>query len=357
LTEEPNAGQLVVIQVTGLCADPKESEPEGGPLMDSGMDQPDEAFQTPPDSPSQLLANGLADVHPTPSGSATTPQTLFEALASTAAPSLLEEPQLPDHLHGIIPSPQRALISAAVSSRQAQKAVDMLKRWGNSGKTVTFSKGDHVMLRLPSTLLHGIDNTRLPCIVLEEVRPQYYRLLCQERILEGTYRPGDLQPLTGADFATEMLDQLAQYKEGTKGDVSIGTVVRKITGALSVTIGFKADHVVSNRKRLSCRCRGTCNGARCVCLQAGKECTVHCHRGLRQCDRFATLNSSVVNYEEQQGPCGEDELALEADQGSPVIERRGTGMWGKRWTYEIPVIEPQATLDINGGRVLRNRAI
>jgi hypothetical protein len=157
------------------------------------------------------------------------PQTLFEALANVPATTSPERQSSPVPLHGIIPTPQRARISAAVVSRQAQKAMDMSRRWGNSGKTVSFAKGDHVMLRLPSSLLHGIDHTRLPCIVLEEVRPQYYRLLCQDGIMEGTYRPGDLQPLTGAEFATDVLVMLEQYKKGTKGSVTIGSVVRQIT--------------------------------------------------------------------------------------------------------------------------------
>lgn len=95
---------------------------------------------------------------------------------------------------------------------------------------MTFVKGNHVSLRLPGALLHGVDVTRAPCIVLEEVRPQAYRLLSTAGILDTLYTPGDLQSLTGHTFSSEVQVVFDGYKPGTSGDIAIGAVVRDLTG-------------------------------------------------------------------------------------------------------------------------------
>lgn len=93
-----------------------------------------------------------------------------------------------------------------------------------------FRKGDHVFLALPTALLHGINNTRLPCVVVQEVKPQYYRLLCEDGLLEGTYCPGSLLRLVGATFSDALLQQAAAYVDGTIGSLTLRCVVQGLTG-------------------------------------------------------------------------------------------------------------------------------
>jgi len=95
---------------------------------------------------------------------------------------------------------------------------------------VTFVAGDHVSLRLPTALLHGVDATRVPCIVLQEVSPQYYCLLSESGILDTFYRPGSLQPLVGHTFSAQTKLAYNDYLPGMRGNVTIGAVVRSLTG-------------------------------------------------------------------------------------------------------------------------------
>lgn len=203
------------------------------------------------DEVAQIGPDALPSLAPSPA--AATPATLHEAV--NLYPTLLPLPQL-EHIsnqgiatphtacdllaigtpaHKSTPnpvstSPLRSATFAAVREKQQERQANMIKRWAGSGKTVTFTKGSHVSLRLPGALLHGVDVTKAPCLVLEEVRPQYYRLLHPLGVLQGLYRPGDLQPLKGHTFPLDTQAAFESYEEGTLGAVSIGAVVRGLTG-------------------------------------------------------------------------------------------------------------------------------
>jgi len=79
-------------------------------------------------------------------------------------------------------------------------------------------------------------------MVLEEVRPQYYRLLHPLGILQGLHQPGNLQPLKGHTFPPEMQQAFETYEEGTVGSVSIGAVVRSLTGQWQMKLGWVTAH-------------------------------------------------------------------------------------------------------------------
>lgn len=67
-------------------------------------------------------------------------------------------------------------------------------------------------------------------MVVQEVRPQYYRLLSEAGLLEGCWKPGDLQPLVGYTFLVEAQLAFENYVIGTSGSISVGALVRGLTG-------------------------------------------------------------------------------------------------------------------------------
>jgi hypothetical protein len=172
------------------------------------------------------------------------PSTLNEALNTPALPPI---PQVtPDEVHSALlainTSPLRAATIAAVQAKQLDRQANMIRRWKGGNKTTTFIKGSHVSLSLPGALLHGVDVTRAPCMVLEEVRPQYYQLLHPLGILQGLHQPGNLQPLKGHTFPPEMQQAFETYEEGTVGSVSIGAVVRSLTGEWQIKLSWVTAH-------------------------------------------------------------------------------------------------------------------
>jgi hypothetical protein len=126
-----------------------------------------------------------------------------------------------------------------------------VRRWGASGKTTNYSKGKHVSLLIPPDLRHGLDQTRIQCIVLEQPKEGYHRLLCEDGVLEGLYRPGSLQKLVGYQFSSEVMRLYEEHRRWQKGTVPLGHVARKLSSESPVVV--VANRVpVSLLKKVAC---------------------------------------------------------------------------------------------------------
>lgn len=97
-------------------------------------------------------------------------------------------------------------------------------------------------------------------------------------------------------------------------------------------------------------------------------CTIHCHRGKRNCNHFVATGASAVQYLEAPGS-GELEERSEREvsqsriwvQGRAAQEEvtviRGKGMYSNGYTEEVILPEKPLQIPVDTGRFLRSRII
>ena len=165
-------------------------------------------------------------------------------------------------------SPGREHKRRAAAVALNTQADRMVRRAATRDRAADIPVGTIVQMALANVDRAKLDHTSATVVVVEQVR-SCHRVANQAGVYKDLVGRSYLSPVHGATTAMLGLDAVLS---GWQGLPSVS--IRSIAASLSPAGGQGLVH---------CSCKGQCQGGRCACFKAGRNCNSRCHKGSTAC--------------------------------------------------------------------------
>ena len=163
----------------------------------------------------------------------------------------------------------------AIREHQDHRREVMKQQYAGTHQIRKFRAGDLVFLRIPEEDRADLDDRRILCRVIEEKREDQYLLQTQFGCLNRQYPTSELNAVPeGSEEIGTTLDN------APKTEITLHAAARKNSR--------------SDKRSVSCKCKGKCGTRKCICLKEQVKCTQYCHKADRgKCLNLATIQGGT----------------------------------------------------------------